>query len=266
MRPALGIVPLALVLPLLGCPFYGSRPPLELPQVPKPLVALNTSFNDYNAAAPDTAHGLLVFSSDRGSQGRQYDLWRADLGFEEDQVTANAIGPFEPGAMSDQNELGPHFTQDGMLVFASDRPGGAGGLDLYRWPVRSGGAPAPGAPEPLVGLNTAGYEGYWAKSPDGDEAYFASDRAGQGLDVFRVTPALGGPDARIERVDALSTRRRSTCSAASSPRSCMCCSPAIAPAGRATTTSTALGAPTRAGRRRWRWVMRARPARTSVPS
>jgi len=192
---------------------------MVLPSVPRPLTAINSPFDDFNAAAPDVADGTLVFSTNRGTQGGTFDLWRVGLKFEEDRVVVTSpLQPFEPQAMSPANELGPAFFErksrnvpSGTLVFGSDRPGGAGGFDLYTWPVRdlyATSVPQPPAPLPMPGVNTAGYEGYWAHAGSGP-ALFASDRAGRGLDAFELSPPLGasasGSPPTITRVDALSS-------------------------------------------------------------
>jgi WD40-like Beta Propeller Repeat len=206
----------ALLLCATGC--YGPRPPLVLPAVPRPLAAINSPFDDFNAAAPDEASGALVFSTNRGSQGRQFDLWVTSLRFAENRYDVLAAPrPFEPKAMSAHDELGPaffttaitHNPDRGTLVFTSDRPGGIGGFDLYTWPVPALGEPAaprPAAPVLLPGVNTAGYEGYWTYDPAalGAPAVFASDRDGRGLDAYAATPPMGASPA-IARIDALST-------------------------------------------------------------
>jgi len=191
-----------------GCPFYGPRPPLELPATPAPLTALNSRYDDYNSAAPDTAGGALYFSTNRGSAGAQFDLVATTIRFERSEVIAEPVEPFEPRAMSPADELGPEI-HDPTLVFTSDRSGGSGGFDLYRWTI-GGDDPAP---VPLAGINGPGYDGYWTLDPDRDRALFASDRDGHGLDAYLVTPALGGADGAppvIERVAALSTEQDET--------------------------------------------------------
>lgn len=86
------------------------------------------------------------------------------------------------------NERTPFLTMgDSALFFASDRPGGYGGFDLYvsfkepsgRWgKVYNLGAP----------INTAANEQSIAVTKDGNVIYFASDRADDGafgrLDIY----------------------------------------------------------------------------------
>lgn len=199
---------------LLGGCLYGSRPPLTLPDHPRPFTALSSPYDDFNAAAPDTAGGRLVFSTNRGSRGAHFDLWIADLHFEESRAEVRRLAPYEPALMSPGQELGPQFFEEPRepepgsarrewLVFASDRQGGAGGLDLFQVPVHFGAATS--GPAPVATLNTPSDEAYWTTDDRGREAHFASNRDGQGMDAYRVVPPLGGEGARIERVAELSS-------------------------------------------------------------
>jgi hypothetical protein len=68
-----------------------------------------------------------------------------------------------------------HFSADGnTLYFASSRPGGAGGMDL--WLARRTGE-AWGEPENLAAVNSASDEGWPALSPDETELWFYRDYA-----------------------------------------------------------------------------------------
>ncbi|MCE9524505.1 MAG: hypothetical protein K8R36_00455 [Planctomycetales bacterium] len=84
---------------------------------------------------------------------------------------------------SSANDRGPAFSQDGRhLYFASDRPGGEGGYDLYvaRWDGKQwGGVESLGKP-----VNTAANELGPAPSADGTRLYFSSDRNGKREDIF----------------------------------------------------------------------------------
>ena len=73
------------------------------------------------------------------------------------------------------DELAPSFTTDGALIFASNRPGGEGGLDLWRSRYDRG---VFGRPEHLdgKGLNTPADETDPSAVPGSDEIFFASNR------------------------------------------------------------------------------------------
>ena len=209
------LLPLAHLLALAACPINPTTR-LELPQVPRALSELNTPYNDFNSTAPDSADGTLVFSTDRASRGAHFDLWKATLHFSRDRVSVDSVAPFEPAAMSAGNEIGPSILDTGELVFASDRPGGAGGLDLYRWRVRDEAIVGQRAavasaltPMGLPGINSEHNEAYWTLNADYGEALFASDREGRGYDAYQVNPPYGampgGAAPQIERVAALSS-------------------------------------------------------------
>lgn len=116
----------------------------------------------------------LYFSSIRpvsGEARRDAELFRVDRegdGWSE-PVHLTALG-------SESDELGASVTEDGEIWFASDRPGGAGGWDLYRsTPSGDGFA----APEPIEDLNSTVWEFNPAIAADGSIVVFTSiDRDG----------------------------------------------------------------------------------------
>jgi hypothetical protein len=191
-------------LALTACPYTLRQEPIDPPASPRPIEGLNSRDNDYNAAAPfQTADEELVFSSDRGTGKRHYDLWRAKLHFELDR--AHAVGivkPYLPDVMSPANEFGPVIVSVGpwRIIFASDREGGSGKLDLWFYPLSR-----EHEPRPFPGVNSAHNEAYWTSLPGASEAYFASDRAGGRYDIYRVSPAFGGETPAIERVNELAS-------------------------------------------------------------
>ncbi len=90
---------------------------------------------------------------------------------------------------TDDIEMGACLTADGNTIyFASNRPGGRGGLDLY---VSHRGPDGKWGPSENMGttINTEYDENYPALSPDGKTLYFASkghDSMG-GYDIFRAS-------------------------------------------------------------------------------
>jgi len=138
------------------------------------------SSDGYPAVSPDGRR--LFFASDRvssragsrpgdGSAGEDrgdFDLWvveRVGDGWGEPR----RLGPeINTGA----DELAPAVTADGTLYFVSDRPGGAGGLDLYR--ARPAGE-GYGTAEPLgAPVASAGDERDLWIAPDGALLLFSS--------------------------------------------------------------------------------------------
>ncbi|MCI0588033.1 MAG: hypothetical protein L0323_14470 [Planctomycetes bacterium] len=122
----------------------------------------------------------LLFAA--GVPGRNVDLYvglLADGRIEEVRPLAGVNSPFDDRAPS---------LEEGTLVFASDRPGGAGRLDLYRaaW---NGGSPA--SPVAIAEANGPFEETDPAIRPKGGGVLFASDRAG-GFDLYFLEPQGGG--------------------------------------------------------------------------
>jgi hypothetical protein len=98
---------------------------------------------------------------------------------------------------------GEHWASDDGrdVYFASNRPGGEGGLDLWKVSRDAGGAWGAAAPLPAP-VNTADDELQPTFSPDGQWIYFTSGRAGA-RGIWRVPVlAAGGYGAAAEQVIA----------------------------------------------------------------
>jgi len=128
----------------------------------------------------------LYFSSDRsGGQGGR-DLWKA--------TRSSATAPFDPpenlgGAInSDWNERHPTVSPDGLrLLFASDRPGGFGGYDLYVATRASASEPFGAAVNLGPAVNSAVDDVSPFVGSDNGSLWFATDRSGGPgmLDIWR---------------------------------------------------------------------------------
>lgn len=124
-------------------------------------------------------------AADAGIEG--WDLWQATLrdGRWQDPrpLTVNSAA----------NESDPMFSGDGRwLYFASSRPGGIGGDDLYRARVRDDGGFD--LPESLgAGVNSEGDERAPTPDHEGRHLLFASDGFGGagGMDLFVAKSAAG---------------------------------------------------------------------------
>ncbi len=131
----------------------------------------------------------LYFSSIRPVDGAEVgdaEVWRVDRtgdGWGE-PVHVAAVG-------SDGDELGASVSADGVLWFASDRPGGAGGWDLYTAAPDGDGFAAPTS---AANINTGIWEFNPAISSDGSVLVFTSigrlDGSGLG-DLFVSTSTDG---------------------------------------------------------------------------
>jgi hypothetical protein len=149
---------------------------------PEPLPGeANSAENEHKpAVTPDGRH--LVFAV--GEQGLGTDLWIADL------VDGRAVGPRPLSAVnSPSDDLAPAFSGD-KLWFASNRPGTAGGLDLWTASYDRG---AFGPPERVLGsLNSPGDDTDPAPVPGTDVVVFASKRGKLGAypdhDLFAARP------------------------------------------------------------------------------
>lgn len=111
----------------------------------------------------------IYFSSIRPVEGEDRtdaDVWRVDRDGDTwgEPVHLTAI-------RSETDELGASVSADGTIWFASDRPGGAGGWDLYSAEPGNGDFTAP---EPLAELNSPIWEFNPAISADGSELIFTS--------------------------------------------------------------------------------------------
>jgi Tol biopolymer transport system component len=120
----------------------------------------------------------LVFAA--GARGLNCELYLAEM------VAGVPRGPRPLATLSTSaDELAPAFGH-GALYFASDRPGGAGKLDLWRAAYEDG---AFGPAELLAGgLNSAADETDPAPLPGSRALVFASDRARADHDLYLAVP------------------------------------------------------------------------------
>jgi len=164
------------------------------------LESVNTRFDDYNSSGPPTIgyNFNLTFSTNRASEGENYDLISYDLFIYFDQTHGNLDIYGSEGsypyyyladiANSEDNEFGPYTipfsTQDFLFLFSSDRTGNmeiyASYFDHYTF---SGGSMADPTPFRLKVMNSDSYDAYPTFLPDGSEFFFCSNRDGD-LDIY----------------------------------------------------------------------------------
>jgi hypothetical protein len=138
------------------------------------LAGVNSAETDQNPwLSPD---GLtLVFDSTRSAGFGQANLWMATRSSSSDTFgTPSEV----PGVNSDAVDEGATLSADQLeIFFDSNRPGGAGNLDIWRAQRDRIGEPF-GAPLPLDSVNSFGDELDLALTLDGTELFFSSERAG----------------------------------------------------------------------------------------
>jgi TolB protein len=136
---------------------------------------VSSNYADIRLTLSPDGRAAMWFSRDRPGGAGGYDVWVSRR--DGDAWSTPAPVPFN----SPTRDFDPAFSADGRSVFfCSDRPGGAGGDDLYRVALDADGRF--GDVEWLgADVNTAGNE--WAPmlSPDGRTLLFSSDgHAGAG--------------------------------------------------------------------------------------
>jgi hypothetical protein len=158
------------------------------------LTGINSQYDDYNSTIYVLGNTFpIIFSSNRGSLGNQFDLVQGSFWFQFDQTNgAFSLGssittdPFfaalitaanTPG--NDYGPLGYFSSTDGndYLMVASQNNGGP--LDLYYLkylPPYNNIIPVIHGPFPIKAFNTAQNEAYISFDTNEDSAYFSSDR------------------------------------------------------------------------------------------
>lgn len=190
---------------------------------------INSEFDDFNAAAPRDWHGEnIVFSSNRGTKGAAFDVYFAAARL---YLTSFNVRPqlTRPGELPRQilKEVSTSDNERGPIIFsklpetltrwywASDRPGGLGGFDLYAGtlaPVQRGWPPTVKQGDIPVALNELNSEkdDYYLTLPFAESrALFASNRAGDDFDIYSASwdTMVAFPEGAVSvsRVDILSS-------------------------------------------------------------
>jgi len=122
----------------------------------------------------------IYFCSQRTSSAD--DLWRATRNSQSDAFGApTSVTELN----SSGNDAGAMLTRDGKLVlFASDRAGGVGGMDVYR-ASRASTSSAFSTPELVAELSSSADDFDVQLSADGQELFFASNRNSVNYRIWR---------------------------------------------------------------------------------
>ncbi len=167
------------------------------------LAAVNSVYDDYNSngQAYITYEMPLVFSTNRATLGKKYDLIAYDIFLSFNQTSGVlTLAAYEGQAYpynyltemanSTYDEFGPFTSylggQEYLFMFASNR---TGNMEMYfsyfndaSW---TGMSPIDPTPARLKGLNTPQYDAYAALDITLKQVIFASNRDGS-LDLYRV--------------------------------------------------------------------------------
>jgi hypothetical protein len=195
---------LVFILIISGC----NKPenPIKFPMGTFPdsvynLAGLNSVNDDYNSALHVVGSSVpIIFSSNRGSSGGQFDFVQATLWFQFDQHSGDfsvgsemATDPFYGAIISKanttSNDLGPYSifsSTDGYEYFVYSNDATGGQLDLYYLkylPRYGSGLPDIHGPYPARLLNSANDDGYFSLDSNEDSAYFMSNRGGN-FDIY----------------------------------------------------------------------------------
>jgi WD40-like Beta Propeller Repeat len=152
---------------------------------------VNTAFDEIDPYSA-VGEGVVFFSSNRPGGLGGYDLYFAR------RIAASAWDSVEalpPGINSTANETGPCELPD-KLFFASDRPEGVGGFDLYAAPLSDSSNLAYGAAANMgTALNTTGNEiDPEVSTYEGDSLtvlYYSTDALASSYDLMRAEENMG---------------------------------------------------------------------------
>ncbi|HSY38085.1 MAG TPA: hypothetical protein VLA79_01120, partial [Polyangia bacterium] len=140
---------------------------------PTPLGSVNTPDDERQ---PVTSHdGLRLYFMTDHATGGTYDITKAAR----DSLSVTFASPAPvPGLNGTGNDTGPWISLDGTgITFASDRPGGLGGNDIY---LADLGAAGVSGVVDYTAVNSAADDGAPVLSRDGLTLYFSSKRTGTG--------------------------------------------------------------------------------------
>lgn len=176
----------------------GNKNPIKFPYgiFPDTIINLsdiNTVYDDYNTSIYQIKNYIqLVFSSNRKSQGGQFDLEQAEIAFVFDQTTGildmdcemsndQLLSKLITSANTPRNDFGPYrfySTVDGYDYLVVSSLNSSGNLDLYylkNLPVYSS-LPDVIGPKTIKLLNSDYDDAYLCFDQSFDSAYFTSNR------------------------------------------------------------------------------------------
>jgi hypothetical protein len=204
-RKLMIICTLAVAASLSGCKEKFSSPILfekgAFPDSVINLADLNTAFHDYNMDIYQfKGNSPVVFSSNRGSSGGQFDIVQGGITFFFDQTDGffqmssnmtndSFLDRLLQKANTSKDDLGPYrfySPLDGYEYMLVSSVNTAGNLDLFylkNRPQYGANLPDVEGPLPVTLLNTSADDGYFCFDLEQDSAYFTSSRGGN-FDIY----------------------------------------------------------------------------------
>ncbi len=200
------------------------------------LEGINSAYDDKNSTVYSLPGSVpIIFSSNRGSSGGQFDLVTGLITFTFDQTNGNfdlsstmSTDPFYTAIANKANtagdDLGPYtsfVSSDGYEYLFVTSAGAGSQLDLFfeRYLPKSGNnTPVITGPNPVTVLNSSSDDAYFSFDSNQDSVYFCSTRSGN-YDIyvhhrpdtilFRNWLAL--PAASSDLVDSLNSSAEDKC-------------------------------------------------------
>ena len=172
------------------------------PDTVQSLSALNSPYDDYNLDIHELSGNVpVIFSSNRKSQGGQFDLEQAGISFtfsqtsgefrlEAEMIDDIFLEKLINTANTSGNDFGPYrlySSLDGYEYFVISSAGTNGDLDLFylknRPVFNTSSLPDVEGPYPVTLLNTSFDDAYICMDGNLDSAYFTSNRTGN-FDIY----------------------------------------------------------------------------------
>ncbi len=173
----------------------------EFPDSTLTFADLNSSYDDYNSAVYKLYGDIIiVFSSNRGSSGGQFDLVQGEITFSWDQTNGTFgfgaeiindafLTKLLKAANTSGNDFGPYrlfSSADGYEYLLLSSINGSGDLDFYYLKNRPGfgsALPEVFGPYPIKLLNTSADDVYLCFDTNEDSLYFSTNTGGN-FDIF----------------------------------------------------------------------------------
>jgi hypothetical protein len=196
---------LVLIIFLSGCLKTEESGPLipygTFPDSALNMVGINSPYDDYNISLHQlTGSSPILFSSNRGSEGGQFDLVQADISFIFDQTSGNFnlsaemsedafLSALTFRANTPRNDFGPYrlySSIDGYEYLLLSSVNANGNLDLFylkNLPFNNYTIPEIQGPSPVKILNSDYDDAYICFDSNLDSAYFISNQSGN-FDIY----------------------------------------------------------------------------------